>query len=370
MTDLNEKCQKRLDDLERFLAESKKTFIGYPCVANFDYSELYRFLKYPLNNVGDPFSDGQYHIHTRDFEVEVLEWFAKLNNAPMNNYWGYVTNGGSEGNLYGLYLARELYPKGVVYYSQDTHYSVSKNIRLLGMEHVMIKSRRNGEMDYDDFHSMLSTWRSQPPIIFANIGTTMKEATDDLEQIKKVLKDLAIPEYYIHVDAALCGMIRPFLDGSKAYDFAAGAQSIAISGHKFIGSPVPCGVVLALKSNVGRITRAVEYIKSLDTTVTGSRNGFTPLVLWYAIKKLGYNGFRQRANGCVDLAARAVKIFNDEGIKAWRNPGTVTIVIPRPSEKVCYKWQLAVQDDIAHVMTMPHVTEDDVHEIIKDIKTA
>ena len=57
-------------------------------------------------------------------------------------------------------------------------------------------------MDYDDFHSMLSTWRSQPPIIFANIGTTMKEATDDLEQIKKVLKDLAIPEYYIHVDAA------------------------------------------------------------------------------------------------------------------------------------------------------------------------
>ena len=138
MMDLDEKCQKRLDDLERFLAESKKTFIGYPCVANFDYSELYRFLKYPLNNVGDPFSDGQYHIHTRDFEVEVLDWFAKLNNAPMNNYWGYVTNGGSEGNLYGLYLARELYPKGVVYYSQDTHYSVSKNIRLLGMEHVMI----------------------------------------------------------------------------------------------------------------------------------------------------------------------------------------------------------------------------------------
>ena len=57
MTDLDDKYKKRLDDLERFLAESKKTFIGYPCVANFDYSPLYRFLKYPLNNVGDPFSD-------------------------------------------------------------------------------------------------------------------------------------------------------------------------------------------------------------------------------------------------------------------------------------------------------------------------
>ena len=360
----------RLDELEHKLEESKKTFVGYPCVANFDYSDLYRFLKYPLNNVGDPFTEGQYHLHTREFECEVLDWFAELLNAPMNNYWGYVTNGGSEGNLYGLYLARELYPKGVVYYSQDTHYSVSKNIRLLGMEHVMIKSRRNGEMDYDDFHSMLSTWRSQPPIIFANLGTTMKEGTDDLEQIKKVLKDLAIPEYYIHVDAALCGMIRPFLDGSEAFDFAAGAQSIAISGHKFIGSPVPCGVVLALKSNVGRITRAVEYINSLDTTVTGSRNGFSPLILWYAIKKFGYDGFKKRANHCVDLAAKAVRIFNNEGIKAWRNEGTVTIVIPRPDEDVAYKWQLAIQDDMAHVMIMPHVTEDDVYELIKDIKTA
>ena len=52
----------------------------------------------------------------------------------------------------------------------------------------MIKSRHNGEMDYQDFREMVSTWRSAPPIIFANVGTTMKEGFDDINEIKKVIK--------------------------------------------------------------------------------------------------------------------------------------------------------------------------------------
>ena len=149
---------KRLKEFYSDLEKKKSKFIGYPVNCNFDYSELFNFLSVPLNNVGDPFYRGYYGLDSREFELEVLDWFAKIHKAPLNNYWGYVTNGGTEGNMYGLYLARELYPKGVVYYSQDTHYSVGKNIRMLNMEHIMIKSRRNGEMDYADFAHMLSTW--------------------------------------------------------------------------------------------------------------------------------------------------------------------------------------------------------------------
>jgi len=134
---LTNKDKKRLKDFGSFLKKEKETFIGYPVNTDFDYSDLFNFLDIPLNNIGDPFCSTYYGLDSRKFEVEVLNWFANLNNAPKDNYWGYVTNGGTEGNLYGLYLARELYPKGVVYYSQDTHYSVSKNIRVLNMEHVM-----------------------------------------------------------------------------------------------------------------------------------------------------------------------------------------------------------------------------------------
>jgi histidine decarboxylase len=269
--------------------------------------------------------------------------------------------------MYGLYLARELYPKGVVYYSQDTHYSVSKNIRMLGMEHVMIKSRRNGEMCTEDLHHMISTWRSAPPIIFVNAGTTMKEGFDNITDIKRVLKESAVPEYYIHVDHALGGMTLPFIDGAPRYDFTQGVQSISISGHKFIGAPMPCGVVLALKSNVGRVARAIEYTASLDSTVTGSRNGFTPLMLWYAIKQNGFNGFKRRVRKCIRVAEQGVKLFNDAGIKAWRNDYAITIVFPRPSNEICHKWQLAAQEDIAHVICTQHVTTNIIKQLIDDI---
>jgi len=104
--------------------ERYKYFIGYPIAQDFDYAELYPLLKLPLNNVGDPFMESTYDLNSRSIELEVLQFFAKLFNAPVNNWWGYITNGGSEGNLYGLYVARELYPNGIVYYSEATHYSI------------------------------------------------------------------------------------------------------------------------------------------------------------------------------------------------------------------------------------------------------
>ena len=365
---MNKKDQIRLKNFLEDTLENKSSFIGYPVNCDFDYSELNSLLQCPLNNVGDPFSSSYYGLDSREFEVEVLDWFAKLHNAPIDNYWGYVTNGGTEGNMYGLFLARELYPKGVVYYSQDTHYSVSKNIRMLGMEHIMIKSRRNGEIDYNDFKHMLSTWRSAPPILFANVGTTMKEGFDNIFEIKRVLNELAIPEYYIHVDAALGGMTLPFVDDAPKFDFTTGVQSISISGHKLIGSPIPCGVVLALKSNVGRVSRAVEYVGSLDSTVSGSRNGFTPILLWYAIKQNGFNGFKKIIRKCLRVAEYAVKNLNDMNVKAWKNDNAITVVFPRPSKKITQKWKLAVQDDIAHIICMPHVTTEIIDEFIKDIK--
>src|SRR5579875_1133367 len=86
------------------IQERSKTFIGYPAAVDFDYSELYPFLNFNLNNVGDPFMDSHVDMHTKEFEREVLHFFAEHFHAPKNNWWGYVTNGGSEGNLYALYL--------------------------------------------------------------------------------------------------------------------------------------------------------------------------------------------------------------------------------------------------------------------------
>ena len=41
-------------------------------------------------------------LNSYEFELCVLEWYAKLWEIEKNEYWGYVTNGGTEGNLYAI----------------------------------------------------------------------------------------------------------------------------------------------------------------------------------------------------------------------------------------------------------------------------
>ncbi len=357
-----------LEQLLAQISERSKKFIGYPTAIDFDYSPLYPLLQYSLNNIGDPFLDSHSDMNTRKFEREVVSWYADLFNAPATNWWGYVTNGGSEGNLYALYLARELYQNGMVYYSESTHYSVQKNIHLLNMESIVIRSKENGEMDYDDLSDMIQLHRHQPAIILANIGTTMTEAKDDLSTIKSILKKFAIKSSYIHCDAALAGPFLTAIGKGNCFDFNAGADSIAISGHKFIGSPIPCGVVIVKKNLKERIARSIPYIGTLDTTITGSRNAITPVFMWYAIKKMGLEGMRMRALASIELAEYTVEKMNANGFEAWRNTDAITVVFPKPSERICHEWQLASDQLISHLICMPGITKDHIDRFIEDMK--
>ncbi len=367
---LPEAQRRELEALRDYIRRQYHTFVGYPCRGDLDYSELYDFLAYPVNNVGDPFAPSTYRLHTREIERKVLAWFAELTHIPEGDYWGYVTNGGTEGNIYGLFLAREILPEGIVYYSEDTHYSVAKNLRVLRMKHIMIKSQPSGEIDYDDLRRSLEIHRDAPPIIFANIGTTMTEAVDDIAAIRALLHELAIPEHYIHCDAALDGMTLPFQDGAPVFDFRAGIDSISISGHKFIGSPIPCGIVLAKKRYVERIARSIEYVGTLDTTLTGSRNAITPLFLWYAIHTRGAEGFRREVAECIEKADYAIAKLAEIGVEAWRNPFAITVVFPAPPASVLDKWQIAVNRGRAHIITLQSITREQIDELVADIAEA
>ena len=363
--------QARLDALHSKFAALRPLSIGYPCNQEFDYSALFRFLEFVANNVGDPFSGSNFRTNTHEFEREVVAEFARYTQAPEGDYWGYVTNGGTEGNMYGLYVARELLPQGMVYFSEDTHYSVAKILRLQHMRNIMIKGQENGQLDYEDLRETLRIHRDVPPIIFANIGTTMKGSIDDLKKIREILEDLAISESYIHADAALSGMILPFVDQPQPWNFSAGADSISISGHKFLGCPIPCGVALARKRNVDRIARSIEYVGALDTTITGSRNAITPLMLWHRLRSLGDEGSRELVQRCLRLAEYAVKKLRSFGIEAWRHDeNSITVVFPRPADSLMKKWVIAPKKKIAHIITLPPMTEAIIDEFAQDFANA
>jgi len=362
--------QARLDRHLENLDNYARTELGYPSAFDIDYKPLEAFLRYSQNNIGDPFATGSYRLNSHEFEREVLDFFARLTRAPENQWWGYVTNGGTEGNLYGMYLARELFPDGIVYFSQDSHYSVAKNLHFLGMRNIMIRSQENGEIDYEDLQETIRIRRDVTPIIFANIGTTMKEGRDDIRVIRGILDDMAMERRYIHSDAALCGGYAAFLEPRPAWDFSDGADSIAISGHKFFASPIPCGIVLARREHVDRVGHTVSYIGTRDTTISGSRDGFTPLLLWYAIRSLGVEGMKKRLRKAMATADYAQKTFRAAGIEARRNRAALTVVFPKPDHKVCDKWQLASSGDISHLICMPHVTKTQIDALLADILSA
>ena len=366
MRELTREARARLDALWETYEEASAFALGYPVNFNFDYDEILPFLQFNANNVGDPFHGTNYRVNSHEFEREVVGKFAELMRLDPEVAWGYVTTGGTEGNMYGLYMARELHPQGVVYFSQDTHYSILKIMQVLNMRNIMIKSLDNGEIDYEDLYETIRINRDVPVIIMANIGTTMKGAVDDLRKVRQILDDLAIRQSYIHADAALSGMILPFVSDPQPYGFDEGADSLAVSGHKLIGSPIPCGVVLTRKEYVARISRSVEYVGVMDTTIPGSRNAWTPLVLWYALEKLGVEGLTDVVAEMLSVAEYAIQRFNDSGIPAWRNRNSVTVVFPRPVQEIVSKWQLAPYRDIAHLIAMPHVTRQQVDQLVDE----
>ena len=360
--------EKRIADAMAYIQSQAKTAVGYPTNHLFDYSALYPFLSYSVNNVGDPFESTNYRLNTMEIEREVIHFFAELTKLPEDQAWGYVTNGGSEGNLYGVFIGRETLPGAMVYYSEDTHYSVGKAMRLLNVRSIMIRRQKNGEFDYEDLRESIKLYRDMPAIVFTTAGTTMTGAIDNVATIKGILNEFLIDRHYIHSDAALSGMILPFVKDAPEWNFEHGIDSISISGHKFIGSPIPCGVVLAKRKNVERIARMVEYVGALDTTITGSRNGIAPLFLWYAIKRHGLEGFRSMVKQCHEMADYAIEAMKRIGVNAWRNKHANTVIFPRPSKEVLDRWQIAVHRDTGHIITMPHVTKEIVDRLISDMR--
>jgi histidine decarboxylase len=92
----------RLETLREFLDERSRKLLGYQLNQDIDYSALGPFLGFNSNNLGDPYIEGNYGVHSRTFERAVLEFVARLFHVDDRKYWGYVTSGGTEGNLYGI----------------------------------------------------------------------------------------------------------------------------------------------------------------------------------------------------------------------------------------------------------------------------
>jgi histidine decarboxylase len=346
--------------------------IGYPGATDLTFEGLSDFLTGQLlNNVGDPWDPGHGRNHTKPVERQVIDMVADLLGAPTDR-WGYVTTGATEGNLHALSEAGQCYPDVVIYASVDSHYSVAKAARLLRLPLVMIPTYLDGTIHIPQLRRELSLRVNRPAIVVATAGTTMTEAVDDVAEIVRACDEFGIVRRRIHVDAALSGIPLALLpaDVRPAFDFAAGATSMVISGHKFLSTLMPCGVLVYAHAPLDAAGGRISYIGSADTTITGSRSGHTPLLLWWVLTTLGRDGLRARAERARTLAHYTRDRLHQILWPTKVNPNAFTVTLQQPPRSVLAKWVLASDGQTAHIVCMPGVQQDQIDEFVDDLHDA
>jgi len=359
-----------LDALLGRLRDTRATKVGFPDASDFDYTDLAPFFTgYLLNNLGDPNTDGTYPWHTKPMERQAVATVAGLLRADEGDWWGYVTSGAAEGSEWALWQARRRYPEAIVYTSAATHHAIGAAMDRLDLATVTIRTDAYGEIDYQDLAGQLDRHRAWPAIVVANIGTAMHEAVDDVRRIRAILDDLAIARRWVHADAALSGLPLALLEPDRrpGMDFADGADSIIVSGHKFLGAPIPYGVVLA-RDSLREQGRRVTYTGAPDATLTNSRSGLAALVLWYTLRRHGIDGLRRRAEQARHLAAYAHGRMVEIGwAGAHRHPHAFTVTFAAPSPDVAARWSLPDERGHSHIVCMPGVTKEQINAFIADL---
>lgn len=360
--------EKEYQELLAGIKGRKRQMLGKPGNMAFDFSSLSDALEVLMNNSGDPFCASSHRLSTKGFERKVIYFFAKQYGLTEDNTYGYVTSGGTEAMEYGLLKGFKQFPDAPVLLSKESHYSAVSIVEKYHKNYELLPCLNNGEMNYAALKDILANIDG-PVVVLANIGSTMKGAIDDVEQIKALLADRP---HFIHADAALHGSFLPFLPevyGAKKLIIGDDVDALSISLHKFLGNITPAGLVLTKKQDNNGVTKQdyIEYIASDNNTLTCSRSGLAALLAAYRIDTLQENGLKEQGMRCVDLALYLQTQLRAKGVDAQLNCASNIVYMPAPSEAICQKWMLPVTQGMSHVVVMPHADKALLDEFISEM---
>jgi histidine decarboxylase len=369
---LNDELLDRLLETEGRMRAAHQTHLGYPYNLSFGPGVPATLQHFLINNLGDPYIGSHYGSEVCGLEREAVSWLMRLWGCQnTDDYWGMIGASGTEGNIWGIYLGREALPDAVLIHSADAHYSIPKAARIQRIETVEVASNPQGEIDLAALEVALGGLAGPRVILALTCGTTMKGAHDDIAGALALLDGAGYgpDRRYVHVDGALNAMVIPFLNGAPDAirpTFEMGIDSISTSGHKMIGTPMPCGALVARRVHVDRIARAIAYLKSNDTTLMGSRNGHAVLSIWSRFFGHGYGGFAHDALRCSQKAQSLAEHLRASGRSVLCNPHGLTVVFDEPDAEIVSRYQLACNKGQAHAIVMPNVTDDLLDRFVTD----
>src|SRR5262245_45034437 len=328
-----------LEETERRLRVAQANHMGYPYNLAFATERLQRFRGYLVNNLGDPYAGSHYGVEVCALERQVISWFERLWECDGSDFWGSVGASGTEGNLWAIYLGREALPDAVLLHSDEAHYSIPKAGRVLKMPVRSIPCLTSGAISLTHLQELLRSLDGRPVVLALTCGTTMKGAHDDIQGAIAAMDEVGYypDRRFIHIDGALNAMVVPFAPSAPPSirpSFRVSIDSVSTSGHKMVGTPMPCGILISRRTHVARVASAISYLRSNDTTLMGSRNGHAVLSIWDRVTNHGVSGFKSDVATCLSRTERLACELRRRAVPVLRNPLSLTVVFPAPSEEI------------------------------------
>ncbi|MEI7340272.1 aspartate aminotransferase family protein [Pectobacterium brasiliense] len=303
-------------------------------------------------------------------EMKLIEWL-RTQVGYQSGDAGVFTSGGTQSNLMGLMLARDAFfarqghsiqqdglvgnlKKIKVFCSENAHFSVQKNMALLGLGYqcvTLVKTDRFARMDLNDLAEKVAQAKAngeQILAIVATAGTTDAGAIDPLRAIATLAAEHQI---WVHVDAAWGGALllsekyRDYLDGIELVD------SITLDFHKQFFQTISCGAFLLKEARHYELMRyQAAYLNSEFDEAQGVPNlvskslqttrRFDALKLWMGLEALGQQQYAAIIDHGVTLAQQVAQYVDEHA--------SLELVMQPQLASVLFRFrpqQLATADD-------------------------
>jgi len=299
-------------------------------------------------------------------ERQLVEWTAGRIGYAAGD--GVFTSGGSQSNLQALLMARgEAEERGVplarmrILASTDSHFSVQKSARLLGLGSaavIDVPTDERRRMDVVALARELAACAAAgdvPVAVVATSGTTDFGAIDPLGPIAGLCRTYGA---WFHVDAAYGGGL---LVSTRRGHLLAGiehADSVTVDFHKTFFQPVSSSAVLVREAAALRhVAWYADYLnpkdsgtpnqvdKSLQTT-----RRFDALKLWLTLRVMGPDLVGDYFDAAIDLAHEVAAVIGEYA--------DIELAAPPNLSTVVFRW------------TAPHLDETQTGELNKRIRSA
>ncbi len=364
------------DDVQRALVDARNgdhhygdgSILGSMCTEPHEVARQAHTM-FAETNLGDP----EHFPETSRMELEVLEDIQGFLHAPQGAGSRFLT-GGTEANLFALFVARQATGKRHVVVPEHAHFSFQKAALLLGMELTWVPSTPDYRADVS---AMAAAVRNDTALVVGVAGTTELGLVDPIAELAEMCRK---KEVRFHVDAAFGGYVLPFLANAPKFDFELpGVWSISLDPHKMGRSVIPAGcLVLRDGSDWNHVAVETPYVSTAkQSQLLGTRPGAAVAATWAVHRTLGRNGYSQQVDACMAVRDHLVRRLEATGHSLVAPPelNVVTFHVDDPVATMANLTDAGVRVNVVprlgaiRIVVGPHVTIDSIDRLINAMET-